>query len=215
MSRKAVRTRGRPRKGSELEADNLLDAALDAFAEHGFEKANLRSIAAAAKVDVALISYHYGSKLELWKAVIESFSGEAMALLASVRSDGAEVSSRERLELTIEQLINVGQRKPQFARFVINEVAGIDQSERFEFFHNALTKPLRETLVPLIAAVNRSGNSRKVDPNLRFFAALGAMSMSMANRQFIARFAPVAKDDKQFRKELIAVISAVMCPENA
>ncbi|TDN21602.1 TetR family transcriptional regulator, partial [Lactobacillus crispatus] len=53
MSRKAERTRGRPRKGSELDADKLLDVALLAFAEHGFDKANLRLIAAAAKVDVA------------------------------------------------------------------------------------------------------------------------------------------------------------------
>lgn len=47
----------------------LLDAAEQLFAEHGLDGVSLRSIAAAAHVDVALIPYHFGSKLGLFKAV--------------------------------------------------------------------------------------------------------------------------------------------------
>ncbi len=211
MSRKAERTRGRPRKGSELDADKLLDVALLAFAEHGFDKANLRLIAAAAKVDVALISYRYGSKLELWKAVIDSFSRETMASLASIRKDHTDASPGERLQFAIEQLINVGLRRPQFALFVIKEVTGAEENERFDLFHDSMTEPLREVLVPLIEAANRN-SKQKTDPNFLFFAALGALSLSMANRQFIARFAPAVSNEDRFRKELIAVVSTIMCP---
>ena len=47
----------------------LLDAAEQLFAEHGLDGVSVRSIAAAAHVDVALINYHFGSKLGLFKAV--------------------------------------------------------------------------------------------------------------------------------------------------
>ena len=49
----------------------ILDAAEQAFAEHGFEAASLRSIIATAKVNVAAIHYHFGSKEALIEAVFE------------------------------------------------------------------------------------------------------------------------------------------------
>jgi AcrR family transcriptional regulator len=47
----------------------LLDAAELLFAEHGLNGVSLRTIAEAAHVDVALIQYHFSSKLGLFKAV--------------------------------------------------------------------------------------------------------------------------------------------------
>jgi AcrR family transcriptional regulator len=47
----------------------LLDAAERLFAEHGVDGVSVRSIAAAAHVDVALINYHFESKAGLFRAV--------------------------------------------------------------------------------------------------------------------------------------------------
>ena len=49
----------------------ILDAARAAFAEHGYEKATIRAIAAAAGVDPALVHHHFGSKQELFVAAYE------------------------------------------------------------------------------------------------------------------------------------------------
>jgi AcrR family transcriptional regulator len=55
-----------------LEARNrLLDAALALFAEHGFAKTSTREIAQAAQVNVASISYYFGDKEGLYRAVFE------------------------------------------------------------------------------------------------------------------------------------------------
>jgi AcrR family transcriptional regulator len=65
-----TRSRGRPSGASTAKAD-ILDAARRRFSEVGYAKASLRSIAADAGVDAALISYHFGSKRGLFGAALE------------------------------------------------------------------------------------------------------------------------------------------------
>src|SRR3982750_4118509 len=48
----------------------MLDAAEALFMEHGFEATSLRSITAAAGVNLAAVNYHFGSKEELFQAVL-------------------------------------------------------------------------------------------------------------------------------------------------
>ena len=50
--------------------DRILDAAESLFMEHGFEATSLRSITAAADVNLAAANYHFGSKEELFQAVL-------------------------------------------------------------------------------------------------------------------------------------------------
>src|SRR5947199_294238 len=53
-----------------MEARNrLLDAALALFAEKGFSKTSTREIALAAHVNIASISYYFGDKAGLYRAV--------------------------------------------------------------------------------------------------------------------------------------------------
>ena len=50
--------------------DRILDAAEALFMEHGFEATSLRAITAAAGVNLAAVNYHFGSKEELFQAVL-------------------------------------------------------------------------------------------------------------------------------------------------
>lgn len=51
--------------------DRILDAAEALFAERGYDGVTLRQIASEAGVDVALASYHFGKKIDLFNAVFE------------------------------------------------------------------------------------------------------------------------------------------------
>ena len=60
----------------------IIDAAVDAFSELGFHGASTREIAARAGTNQGLITYHFRSKDELWRAAAErifsgNFIGEA------------------------------------------------------------------------------------------------------------------------------------------
>lgn len=61
---------GKPLRSDGIEArTRLLDAALGLFADKGFAKTSTREIAQAAQVNVASISYYFGDKAGLYRAV--------------------------------------------------------------------------------------------------------------------------------------------------
>ncbi|MER7891025.1 TetR family transcriptional regulator [Micromonospora sp. NPDC048909] len=64
------RTGRRPGKPDTREA--ILDAARAAFAERGFDAASIRSIAAAAGVDPALVHHYFGNKDQLFLAAMQA-----------------------------------------------------------------------------------------------------------------------------------------------
>ena len=59
------------RQDTTRKRDRILDVAEELFAEHGYDGVTLRQIARGAGVDVALASYHFGKKLDLFNAVFE------------------------------------------------------------------------------------------------------------------------------------------------
>jgi AcrR family transcriptional regulator len=71
----------------------ILDAAEALFMEHGFEATTLRQITAAAGVNLAAAHYHFGSKEELFEAVLkrrlDPMNVERLALLARFECESA------------------------------------------------------------------------------------------------------------------------------
>lgn len=85
--RRKKKTAKRPVRGPGKE--RILDAAERLFARHGFYGISVRDITEAAQVDVALVSYHFGGKRELFTAVFqrraEELNPERLAMLDEVR----------------------------------------------------------------------------------------------------------------------------------
>ncbi|WP_240342367.1 TetR/AcrR family transcriptional regulator [Methylococcus sp. EFPC2] len=73
---------GRPRKGEEtVRRDQLLDQAMQLFAEHGFGNLSLETVAREAQVSLRTIYSQFGGKEELFGAVIRRVSDEFVANL--------------------------------------------------------------------------------------------------------------------------------------
>lgn len=80
----------------------ILDAAEQLFMEHGFEATSLRSLTAAAGVNLAAVNYHFGSKEELFQAVLtrrlDPMNQERIDRLEKLeREAGAKALSCERI----------------------------------------------------------------------------------------------------------------------
>jgi len=71
----------------------ILDAAELLFMEHGFEATSLRSLTSAASVNLAAVNYHFGSKEELFQAVLtrrlDPMNQERIDLLERVEREAA------------------------------------------------------------------------------------------------------------------------------
>ena len=78
---------------SSATQEKILDSAEELFMEHGFEATSLRQITAAAQVNLAAVNYHFGSKEELFQAVLtrrlDPMNQERLALLTRFEHDAA------------------------------------------------------------------------------------------------------------------------------
>jgi AcrR family transcriptional regulator len=103
-------------KISDLTRQALLDRAIDAFAENGFERASVREITRRAEVNQAAINYHFGGKEALYREVLRL----AFAALrdASLLDDETvdSVSREEAVRLFIRQQVTPLHKHGQLGR---------------------------------------------------------------------------------------------------
>jgi TetR/AcrR family transcriptional repressor of mexJK operon len=75
---------GRPKKGEEaLRRDQLLEHAVQLFAEYGYSNLSLETIAREARVSLRTIYRQFGGKAELFSAAIRHYSDLFVATLPS------------------------------------------------------------------------------------------------------------------------------------
>jgi TetR/AcrR family transcriptional regulator len=214
MTKTVRRGRGRPRRSEDPKHGAILRAALRAFAQGGYEGTNLRRIAADADVDVALIPHHFGSKLDLWKAVVDGLAVRRLTAgegdVAS--SEGADLADRVRHAL--RRLIRINSDMPELSMLVSQEMH--QPGERRDYLYEHLIRPYHDLLVPLIREAIAAGIIRPQDPDLLFFLLVTSISTSMAIRPLIARFTEAAGSVDHFRDALErSVMANVLAVEPA
>jgi AcrR family transcriptional regulator len=108
------RTRGRPRGTTTTRAD-ILAAARRRFFTDGYDRVTLRVIAQDAGVDVALISYYFGSKKGLFGASMALEANPAELLVREI--DGPLNSLPERLAGTVVRVWDDPESGPSLRSF--------------------------------------------------------------------------------------------------
>ncbi|WP_235565467.1 TetR/AcrR family transcriptional regulator [Microbacterium sp. Root166] len=88
------RRRGRPRAGESDARERIMAAAIDEFADAGYEGATIRGIAARAGVDSALVHHHFGTKADLFGAAIGAPMRPDLALPEILAGPREEVGER-------------------------------------------------------------------------------------------------------------------------
>lgn len=87
----AIKTgRGRPSTTTTDRQNDIRKAARSAFDELGYDRASIREIASRAKVDPKLVVHYFGSKPELFAAVLEVPAESARAIAAFGTTPKAE-----------------------------------------------------------------------------------------------------------------------------
>jgi AcrR family transcriptional regulator len=98
--------RRRDREGTK---EALLAAAIEVFAEHGYDAATTRAVAQAAGVNEQLIQRYFGGKAGLLLAIIERFGeGERQCCALPPPCTSVEAEIRSFLEFQLEHVAAVG-----------------------------------------------------------------------------------------------------------
>lgn len=172
----AAASQNHPDRDHDLPArERILDAALDAFSQQGFDGTTTRAIAAAAGVNLGLLSYYFGSKEELWRAAVaRAFDALREGLGADLRS-APPLDDRARTELLIRRYVRFVARHPEFVRLMHEE--GKRESERMRWLVDHHVKPLYEALRRLIEGAQGAGRMAEVDPLHLHYILVGAVAL--------------------------------------
>jgi len=135
--------------------ERILSAALQAFAEKGFDGATTREIAARADATLGLLQYHFGDKTRLWQAAVARAFADLRSGLMGVLADPGASDERERLRRLIRAHVRFVARRPEFVRLMHDE--GKRRGPRMRWLVDRHVKPLFEVLVPLIRRAQQEG----------------------------------------------------------
>lgn len=100
----------------------ILDVARGLFAESGFDGVSIRDVAAAAKVNKALVFYYFQSKATLLDEVLERYYADHVAALEGPLHAG-DGSPAERLHRVIDRYLDFMATHHAYARLVQQEIA--------------------------------------------------------------------------------------------
>ncbi len=195
------KARGRPFKDKEVAKRQLLGSATKLFSTKGFEETSLREIALDANVNMALVKYHYGSKLNLWKEVISKLSEKVLEVneftLEEVR-DGADM--RALLVELFDKMVDMSFEHREFSLFIINET--VQQGERFDHLFDKLIKPFHDQSYPFIVKGMELGILEDQHPEELIVMLLSSVSYQQAVPHLIGQFTNVIKDEEKWKQEI-------------
>jgi TetR/AcrR family transcriptional regulator len=164
----AARRRGRPAADEvALATDDLLDVALEAFAERGFDGTSVRELARRLGVSHNLIPQRIGSKETLWFAAVDHGFGALSADLARAVEAGAVLDDVEQLRALVTAFIAANARRPALLR-IINQEAVAD-GPRLDHLFVRYIDPVRGYGADVLARLEAQGRVRSGSVGLVYF----------------------------------------------
>lgn len=136
-------TRKRTARNQPLEGvtrDRILQAALSAFSERGFEGASTREIAADAGVAQGLVTYHFTSKQALWEASVDWAFSSLAANLEGAEEMLRDLDPETRLRALMKRCVRLVARHPEVHRLMMHE--GAHDGPRLRWIVDRHLKPI-------------------------------------------------------------------------
>jgi AcrR family transcriptional regulator len=112
---------GRPVRTDGDASAIIRAAALNVFAQKGFDRASIVDIANAANVAKPLVHYHFATKEVLWQAAVSHAQSALMAEMMSVQVLMSSLKPMQSIELLSKKLVEFAARHPQLVRIVVDE----------------------------------------------------------------------------------------------
>jgi AcrR family transcriptional regulator len=134
-----TRTRRNPAPHAEATRNRIAEAAVKAFADRGFEGASTREIARVAGVEQGLLTYHFPSKDELWRAAADRIVGVLRTSVGARVDSLADLEPAERSREAIREYVRTMARNPEFFRFIVDQ--GHRSDARTRWFVDTHIKP--------------------------------------------------------------------------
>ena len=189
-------------RGPAATKDRILDTAEALFMEHGFEATSLRQLTAAASVNLAAVNYHFGSKEELFQAVLtrrlDPMNQERIDLLEKVEREagGRPLSCEKILFAMLIPALRLARDERRGGKNFLR-LLGRAYADPAPFIRHFLSAQYAEMIGRYKEAFLRAlPNLSRQELTWRLHFVMGALSYTLAGTDAHKLFAQVTATDK-------------------
>ena len=153
----------------------IVDAAVETFAEHGYGASSTRDIATRAGMTQGLLTYHFASKDDLWRAAADQVFGGLVAALPVREPHPRREEGRTGVRAAIRSYVRFAADHPELFHFMVD--AGRHDDDRMRWLVDTHLAPFFAGLQAL------GGPTRGGAGNLAahaYYALAGAASLIFA-----------------------------------
>jgi AcrR family transcriptional regulator len=172
-----VKRRLQPR--SIVEREQIMQSAFELFSAVGYDNASTRAIAERAGASHTKVLYHFGSKEQLWIAIMNKAIGD---YVEQVQSDvkGASENAGAALHLFIRDFVKFSASFPGVHRIMTME--STQGTSRLDWLIDRHLRDHFDTICGLIRSAQREGTVREGDPARLYYQiiASGAAAFTLS-----------------------------------
>ncbi len=193
-------------KAPQANRARIVAAAIDEFAARGFKGASMDAIAARTHTTRALINYYFGSKEQLYLAVLEGVYAEIREAEGELDLDHLEPAAA--IRRIVEFTYNYYRAPEGFVRLVVADNPARGRHLKKSPAMRTLNRPIIERLARVIQRGQAAGLFRKDADPVEIHKAIAALGMFNVSNQYtfgaIFQREMGAKGDVARRHEIIA-----------
>ena len=165
----------------------IIETAEKLFADKGFKGTSVRDIAEEAGINVAMISYYFGSKEQLMEAIFEVRIGTVQMRLEDLLKDDS-MTPIQKINMLIDEHVERVSQKESFYKIMITEQL-INKNPVVIHAVNQLKIRNAELVGQLIKDGQKKGVfKKKVDLVLMLNTLVGTVSHTMMNKDYYREF---------------------------
>jgi TetR/AcrR family transcriptional regulator len=181
----AKRRRGGPRPGGEPAATRpaIFAAAADAFSRRGFDGVVVDDIARAARVNKAMIYYHFDDKLGLYREIVREMLREAGARMTAIAADTGAADGK--LARFVAEFVALADGRPYFPTLMMREIA--EGALHLDAGTIALMRDVFLAFSRILTEGQQRGIFRQVQPVLAYMTIIGPVLLNAARERAAAQ----------------------------
>lgn len=195
--------RGGRRPGGQSTKKKILDAAIDIFAENGYDKSSLRSITSRAGVDVALVKHFFGGKEGLFEAAVIRQAEASLELLS--RSQNSDDDPARRIA---EIYVSIWEDDPTAATIRALFRAILESPQNKERLREVAASYIQKALLPALQETVGSASALRTQ-------AFAAELMGLGVARYILQFPPLSDASREETVDLVIPLIELHLQQNS
>jgi AcrR family transcriptional regulator len=170
----------------------ILATALELFGQKGFEGTSIRDIACKANVNVAMISYYFGSKEKMFECIVENRASQLKEVFRELINNSS-LSEIEKIDIVIDHYVERIFANPLLHHLLHRELS---LNQRTQMHERIIDILLRNIMV--IKKIIESGIEkkvfRKVDPEITIATLIGTINQVLMSESMCRKLLQKDKD---------------------